>query len=83
MGEFYPSQLAEFAVEGEILPPNVKPDADEPNVARAIGKIMAVAFGGNDSIEVDGFTVTRTKRYSETAEKQVSVYFIADQQKAA
>lgn len=82
LGEFFAAQLAEFAVDGDILPPNVKPDADESSVARAIGKIMAGAFGGAESIEIDGFIVSRSKRYSPTAEIQVWVYSITAERKA-
>ena len=68
------AQLAEFASESDLLPPNVRPDAENEVVSRAIGKVMAGAFAESESIEIDGFTVQRARRYSETASKEIHVY---------
>jgi hypothetical protein len=69
-GEFYASQLAEYVCEHGLTPPNVREDADEASVARAIGKIMAANFRDSEEVEIDGFTIQRGRRYSQTAEKE-------------
>jgi hypothetical protein len=73
-GEFHASQLGEFAFEHSILPPNVREDADDDVVARAIGKIMAGAFGTNNMLEIDGFRIHRGSHYSSTAGKNIPTY---------
>lgn len=77
-GEHFASTLAEFAVEADLMPPNVRGDADEEATARAIGKVMASVFGADDEIEVDGFRLRRAKRYSSTAEKDILVYVFSE-----
>ena len=72
------SQLAEFAAEHDILPPGVRPDADEATVARCVGKLMAAVFRESDDIEIDGFKIRRARRYSEAAQKEVPVYHFGD-----
>ena len=57
------THLAEFAIENDLLPPNIKQDADEQSVARCIGKIMAGTFGALDAAEIDGFKFRSAMRY--------------------
>jgi len=71
------SQLADFALENCILPPNVRSDADEGAVSKRIGATMAPVFKTNDTAVVDGFTVTRTKHYSKSSEKNLYFYEFA------
>ena len=73
-GELGAAQLAEFAIESDLLPPNVRTDAENEVVSRAIGKVMAGAFAESESIEIDGFTIQRARRYSEAADKEIPVY---------
>ena len=53
------SQLAEFAADSGHPPPGARPDADEEDQARVIGKIMANTFGRSDEYEVDGHKIHR------------------------
>jgi hypothetical protein len=68
------TSLAEFGIEQDLIPPNARPDADESNMARAIGKVMTAIFGNADQIEADGYTIRRGRRYSASAEKNIPVY---------
>ncbi len=81
-GELYAAQLAEFAIESDLLPPGVRPDADEGIVSRAIGKVMAGAFADAEEVEIDGFRVQRARRYSETAGKEIPVYHFGNEKAA-
>jgi hypothetical protein len=73
-GELFASNLAEFALENDLPPPNVRADADEAAVARSIGKLMSATFAETQELEIDGFLIRRSKRYSPTAEKEISLY---------
>ena len=73
-GEFLASQLADFALEQDNPPPNVREDADEDAVARAIGKIMAGAITDTNVMEIDGFRIHRRPHYSDTAKKHIPIY---------
>jgi len=73
-GEFYASQLAEFAMENDILPPGIRPDADEIVAARRIGSAMAAIFGDSDEIEIDGLVVHRTHGKSPTTGNHAYTY---------
>lgn len=77
-GAFGAAQLAEFALEHEILPPAVRADADAGSVSRTIGKVMAAVFGVGDAVEIDGFKIQRTHRHSEAAGKNVAAYHFGD-----
>lgn len=68
------TQIAEFSVERGLLPPNVRPDADESAIARRIGSVMAATFGSENEVEIDGFTIHRARRYSPTAQKEIPAY---------
>jgi hypothetical protein len=73
-GDCNASQIADFVLEQDLPPPNIRPDAASADFARAIGKIMAKEFGQTDLIDVDGFKIRREQRFSHTAGKDVPVY---------
>jgi hypothetical protein len=73
-GDFFASQLADFAADHDVPPPNIHDGADTDAVARAIGKIMSRAFSENSSVIVDGFSITRGTRRSEAAGKNINTY---------
>ncbi len=73
-GEFFASQLAEFALENDILPPNAGIDSDEPTLARRIGMVMAATFADAEEVEIDCFRIQRVQRYNAKAEKEIHVY---------
>ncbi|MBC7368713.1 MAG: DUF3854 domain-containing protein [Undibacterium sp.] len=76
-GELIASQLAEFAIENEIPPPNSGPNPDEATAARRIGIVMAAVFGDGDEVEIDGYKIGRTRRYNSTAGKEIPHYTFA------
>ena len=47
----------------DITVPGLRPDADEDKGKKVIGTIMAKLFRDHDTLEVDGFAVTREERY--------------------
>lgn len=73
-GELYATQLAEFALENDIPPPNAGRDPDEETAARRIGIVMAAVFAGGDEAIIDGFRIMRARRYNATAFKEIPVY---------
>ncbi len=76
-GELIASQLAEFCVENELLPPSVGADADQGAVSRQIGKVMAALFVSDSEFEIDGYRIRREGRYSSTAQKEIPHYSFA------
>ena len=76
--EAWAAQLAEFAMERDILPPGVRPDADSWKVSQRIGCAMAALFKDRSEIDVDLFRITRSQKYSETAGKPGWVYTFAE-----
>ncbi len=81
--DYYASQLAEFALENDIPPPGVRPDADEKVAARKIGSAMAAIFSDKDITEVDGFVIRRIRVTSTTTGNQAFTYRFEDESKAA
>ncbi len=73
-GPLIASELAEFAIENELLPPNIRADADEESMARSIGKIMASVFRETDDVQIDGFRIRRGAKYSSKAGKSIPTY---------
>ncbi len=47
----------------DISVPGLRPDADEDKGKKIIGTIMAKLFREDETLEVDGFAVTREERY--------------------
>jgi hypothetical protein len=47
----------------DIAVPGLRPDADEDKGKKVIGTIMAKLFREHDTLDVDGFSVTREERY--------------------
>ena len=82
-GEFSATQIAEFALENDIPPPGVCPDADELTTARKIGSAMAAIFGEADRIEVDGFCICRARRPSPSTGNPAFTYRFEKGEKAA
>ena len=78
-GEFYASQIAEFALENEIPPLGVRPDADEMTAARKIGSAMAAIFRDANEVEIDGFRIHRAHGISP---KTGNTTFISDRSTA-
>jgi hypothetical protein len=76
-GEFIASQLAEFCLENEIPPPNAGKDPDEVATAKRIGVVMAGIFGTGNEAEIDGYRISRARRYSSTTEKPTNYYTFA------
>jgi len=74
--EHYASQLAEFALENGIMPPNTHEGADEATVARKVGVILGAELGKGDELEVDGFTIHRVRRANATTRNEEKVYRI-------
>lgn len=74
-GDMAAIQLAEFAFEQDILPPNLR-DTNSGDMAasRAIGKIMSAIFGATFEVKIDNFTVKRKTSYSPKAGKDKMVY---------
>jgi hypothetical protein len=66
--------LAELSDEYDLPIPNCRSDVDEMAQARAIGKVMAKLFNGENTVRVDDFTVTRTPKYSQSAQKPIPNY---------
>lgn len=60
-GDLHAIQIAEFALENELVPPGVRPDADEAIAARKIGSLMAAFFGDGDEVKIDGFQIHRAR----------------------
>lgn len=77
-GAFGAKRIAEFAIEHEILPPSVRTGADERGVSLSVGKVMAAVFGASQVVDIDGFKIHRTYRFSETAGKDVPAYHFGD-----
>ena len=73
-GEFYASQIAEFALENDIPPPGVRSDADEMTVARKIGSAMASIFRDANEVEIDGFRIHRAHRTSPKTGNATIIY---------
>lgn len=73
------SQLAEFCVENDILPPGVQPGSEGMTAARSIGKVMAGIFRDREEVEFDGLKVHRIYRYSNAAGKNVPLYQFGDE----
>lgn len=71
------SQLADFAIEAGLPPPNVQSDADAQAISKVIGGIMAQVFKEASTVEIDGFRLTRTERYSSTKGGNIFVYALA------
>lgn len=74
--EHYAVQLAEFALENAILPPNTHESAESDKVGRKIGSIMSAEFGRSDELDVDGFKIHRVWRTNSTTRNQEKVYRI-------
>ena len=81
--EYYAFQLAEFALENDLTPPGVRPDADEDVVGRKIGSAMKVIFGDKDTTEIDGFTIHRIHATSPKTGNHAFTYRFDCEAKAA
>jgi hypothetical protein len=81
--EFFATQLAEFAIENEILPPGVRPDATEGDVARKIGGAMKHVFGENDDVKLDGFLIRRSEKTAQHTGNRGFVYQFDEEKRAA
>lgn len=81
--DFFAAQLAEFAIENEILPPGVRPDAAELDVARKIGGAMKHIFGENDEVKLDGFVIRRSEKTVQHTGNRGFVYQFDEEKRAA
>ena len=72
--EWFATQLGEFAIENDVLPPNAAKDASEEEVGRKVGIIMGAAFGQSDELEVDGFQIRRIHRSNPDTRNPAKVY---------
>jgi hypothetical protein len=82
-GEFYASQIAEFALENDLPPPGVGPDADETVAARKIGSAMAAIFREDDEVDIDGFRIHRIHGTSPKTGNPAITYRFEQGEKAA
>ena len=73
-GEMVARELAEFALENDLPPPNSGRDPTEETVCRRIGTAMKAVFGVHNEVQVDGYSIRRSQRYSSTAQKDIWVY---------
>ena len=57
------SEIASLCEESAIPPPGLRTGTDRDRAAKAIGSIMAKLFRDSETLELDGFTVTREEQY--------------------
>lgn len=68
------SNLADFALENSVLPPNVHESAETLTVSRKIGSIMGASFGQTELLEVDGFKIHRVFKTNPETRNLEKVY---------
>ena len=77
--ELAASALAETSGEHDIPVPYCRADIGELDRARAVGKLMSKVFAENDGVQVDNFAVSRSRKYSPTAQKDILHYTFSQQ----